>query len=203
MAGMTIAGPSGSRGRRNGRARRLKRRAFGLQLTSLMDVLIIIVIFLLKSYGLSSMSIAQEDKLQLPVSRATETFGEGIVLVIAQDKILVDGKPVLDFKPSTQKTADGKDVPTFELPDGAMEGGDNVGSRGILAVYDVLKTKREEFETLASRAPDPVEAAKKWTGDLLVQADKQANYELIRKVMYTAGMAGYKQFRLTVEKQPE
>jgi biopolymer transport protein ExbD len=203
MAGLTVAGPSGSRGRRNGRARRLKRRAFGLQLTSLMDVLIIIVIFLLKSYGLSSMSIAQEDKLELPVSKATETFGEGIVLVIAQDKITVDGVPVVDFVPPTEKTPDGKDVPTFKLPDGTMDISGNVGSRGILPVYDVLKTKREEFETLASRAPDPVEAAKKWTGDLLVQADKQVNYELIRQVMYTAGMAGYKTFRLTVEKQPE
>ncbi len=204
MAGMTVQGPGSSSGRhRRGRGRRLRRRAFGLQLTSLMDVLMIIVVFLLKSYGLSSMSIAQEDKLELPVSRATETFGEGVVLVIAQDKIIIDSEPVLEFKPSTVQAVDGKIVPTFELPDGALDGSGNVGSRGILAIYDVLKRKKEEFDTLASRAPDPVEAAKKWTGDLLVQADKQVNYELIRHVMYTAGMAGYKQFRLTVEKQPE
>lgn len=206
MAGLTVAGPKGSRGRRSGRARRLKRRAFGLQLTSLMDILMIIVVFLLKSYGLSSMSIAQEDKIELPVSKATETFGEGIVLMIAQDKITVDGNTVVEFVPSEEKPAEGaegKFIPTFKLPDGALDDSGNVGSRGILPIYDALKLKKEEFDTLASRAPDPVEAAKKWTGDLLVQADKNVSYELIRRVMYTAGMAGYKQFRLTVEKQPE
>lgn len=204
MGGMSIPSAGGGGGRsRRGRGRRLKRRSFGLQITSLMDVLMIIVVFLLKSYGLSSMSIAQEDKLELPVSKATETFGEGIVLIITQNKIIIDSEPVLEFKPSTVAAADGSPMPTFELPDGALDGSGNVGSRGILPIYDVLKRKKEEFDTLASRAPDPVEAAKKWTGDLLVQADKGVNYALIRHVMYTAGMAGFKQFRLTVEKQAE
>jgi len=44
---------------------------------------------------------------------------------------------------------------------------------------------------------------KKWTGDLLVQADKNVNYDLLRQIMYTAGLAGYRQFRLTVEKREE
>lgn len=194
-------GSGGGRGRRGKRPKRPN--SFSLQITSLMDVLMIIVVFLLKSYGLSSMSIAQEDKLELPISKSTEVFGEGIVLVIAQDRITIDSEPVLEFLPPTQQTAEGKPIPTFQLPEGAMDNSGNVGSRGILPIYDVLKRKKEEFDTLASRAPDPVEAAKKWTGDLMVQADKSVNYELIRHVMYTAGMAGFKQFRLTVEKQPE
>lgn len=197
MGGMTIPGPgSSTRGGRRGskRARRLKKRAFGLQLTSLMDVLIIIVIFLLKSYGLSSMQVVQADKLELPVSKSNETFGEGIVLVIAQDKITVDNEAVVTFEgdPVEKK---------FQLPQGVIDP-TNYG-RGILPIYEVLKKKKDDFELLASRAQDPKEAAKKWTGDLLVQADKAVNYDLIRQVMYTAGMAGYRQFRLTVEKQAE
>jgi biopolymer transport protein ExbD len=195
MAGLSIPSPgSSASGHRRGRARRLKARAFGLQLTSMMDVLIIIVIFLLKSYGLSIMQVPQEDKLELPKSKATEMFGEGIVLMIAQDQILIDAEPVLQFKGDFKEKK-------FELPDGAM---DQAGSgRGLFAVYDVLKRKKEEFDTLASRSENPAEAMKKWTGDLLVQADKEVPYELIRNVMYTAGMAGYKQFRLTVEKQED
>lgn len=202
MGGMSLGGGGGGGRGRNGK-RRKRPSTFALQITSLMDILMIIVVFLLKSYGLSSMSIAQEDKLELPVSKSTEMFGEGIVLVIAQDRITIDSEPVLEFLPPTQQSAEGKPIPTFQLPDGAMDNSGNVGSRGILPVYDVLKRKKEEFDLLASRAPDPVEAAKKWTGDLMVQADKSVNYELIRHVMYTAGMAGFKQFRLTVEKRPE
>jgi biopolymer transport protein ExbD len=204
MSGVSLQGASGGGGRRGrGRKRRSRPNSFSLQITSLMDVLMIIVVFLLKSYGLSSMSIAQEEKLELPVSRSTEVFGEGIVLVIAQDRITIDSEPVLEFIPPEQQTAEGKPIPTFKLPEGSMDASGNVGSRGILPVYDVLKRKKEEYDLLASRAPNPEEAAKKWTGDLMVQADKSVNYELIRHVMYTAGMAGFKQFRLTVEKQPE
>src|SRR3989338_7955734 len=98
MSGLTIPSPNSSAsGHRRGRARRLKQRAFSLQLTSMMDVLIIIVIFLLKSYGLSIMQVPQEDKLQLPVSKSTEMFGEGVVLAIAKDQIMVDEEPVLQF----------------------------------------------------------------------------------------------------------
>jgi hypothetical protein len=116
MAGITIPSPGSGKGRVRGRGRRLKRRAFGLQITSLMDVLMIIVVFLLKSYGLSSMQIAQEDKLELPVSKSTETFGEGIVLVIAQDRMTIDGEPVLEFKQSGKTDAEGNPIPNFEIP---------------------------------------------------------------------------------------
>ncbi len=194
MSGLTLPAPgSSASGHRRGRARRIRGRAFALQLTSMMDILIIIVIFLLKSYGLSIMQVPQEDKLQLPVSKSTEVFGEGIVLMIAQDQILVDSEPVLQFAGDYQEKR-------FELPEGAM---DSQGEGRIMAVYDILKRKKEEFDTIASRSPDPETAAKKWTGELLVQADKEVPYELIRRVMFTAGMAGYKQFRLTVEKQAE
>lgn len=194
MSGLTLPAPgSSASGRGRGRPRRRRKQAFALQLTSMMDVLIIIVIFLLKNYGLSIMQVPQEDKLQLPVSKSEELFGEGIVLMIAQDQIMVDSEPVLQFEGDYKEKQ-------FKLPEGAMDSG---GEGRLLAVYDVLKRKRDEFEALAARAPDPAEAAKKWTGELLVQADKDVPYEMIRRVMFTAGMAGYKQFRLTVEKQPE
>lgn len=195
MSGVTIPAPGSSASKhRRGRGRRASKKAFGLQITSLMDVLMIVVVFLLKSYGLSSMGALQTDKLELPVSKAPDTFGEGMVLAIAQNKILLDGETVLEF---TGDVAEKK----FILPDGAVDNS-NAG-RGILPLYERLKKKKDDYDLIASRAPDPKAAAAKWTGDILVQADKEASYDLIRQVMYTAGMVGYKQFRLTVEKQAE
>lgn len=193
MSGLTIPEPRSS-GRSRGRRKRRKRKPFALQLTSLMDILMIIVIFLLKSYGISSMGIVQSDKLELPVSKAPDTFGEGVALIIAKDKIMLDSEVVLEFTGDPEEKK-------FTLPDGAIDNS-NAG-RGILPLYEVLKKKKEDFELLASRSPDPNQAAEKWKGDIMVHADKAAKYDLIRQVMYTAGMAGYKQFRLTVEKLPE
>ena len=194
MAGLTVQGPNTFSRRRKGRARRLRRRSMGLQLTSLMDVLMIIVIFLLKSYGISSMGVTQADKIELPVSKAPDLVGEGMQLVVAQDKITLDSEVVLEFAGDYKEKK-------FVLPEGSMDTS-NAG-RGILPLYEKLKKKKDDYDLLASRAQDPKAALSRWTGDILVQADKEANYELIRQIMYTAGMAGYKQFRLTVEKRPE
>lgn len=195
MGGVSIPAPGNSASKhRRGRGRRANKKAFGLQITSLMDVLMIVVVFLLKSYALSSMGVVQTDQLELPVSRAPDTFGEGMVLAIAQNRILLDSEPILEF------TGDPKEK-KFIMPDGAIDTSNQ--GRGILPLYDKLKKKKDDFDLLASRAQDPKAAAAKWTGDILVQADKEASYDLIRQVMYTAGMAGYKQFRLTVEKQAE
>lgn len=63
MSGISLPAPSSmgrARGKRRSSARRMRNRAFALQLTSLMDALMIIVVFLLKSYGISSMNIAQD-----------------------------------------------------------------------------------------------------------------------------------------------
>lgn len=148
----------------------------------------IIVVFLLKSYGISSMGVHQTDKLELPVSMAPETFGEGLVVIVSKAKIIIDDQPILEFQGNPDE---GK----FELPN------DQVGSEtSIMAVFDALKAHKDNFDLLASRSPNPEEAMKQWTGDIFVQADKAVPYELLRKIMYTAGLVGYKRFRLTVQK---
>lgn len=185
--------------------RRRKRRhtvkkKFGLQLTSLMDALMIIVVFLLKSYGISAMGVVHTDNLQLPYSTAPETVGEGLVVIVARDKIYIDNEPVLEFQVEVDEEGNviESDDPKFLLPDS------EVGSAmSILPVFDALKKKRDDFEVLASRTDNPEEALKKWTGDIMIQADKKVPYELLRKVMYTAGLVGFKRFRLTVEKLVE
>lgn len=173
--------------RRRIRRRRIE-RSFGLQLTSLMDALMIIVVFLLKSYGISAMGVQHTDNLELPYSIMKEAYGEGFVLIIAKDKIYFDNKEILQFtNPPEEKL--------FLLPEGTS-GSDN----RILPLYDALIEKKSSHELLASRSENAAENIKKWKGDLLIQSDKSVPYQLLRKVMYTAGVAGYKRFRLTVAK---
>ena len=176
---------------RNRRRRHTLKKSFGLQLTSMMDALMIIVVFLLKSYGIAAMGVIQTDNLELPASTAPETVGEGFVVIIAKDRIYVDNEVVLEFAYDPESGENSN----FLLPD-AQDG----SAISILPVFDALKKKRDEFEFLASRYEDPQAALKKWSGDLMIQADKTVPYELLRKVMYTAGLVGFKRFRLTVQK---
>lgn len=175
--------------------RRMVKKSFELQLTSLMDALMIIVVFLLKSYGLSAMGVPHTPNLEVPQSTAPETVGESMVLIVAKDKIYLEDDVILEF---AGFVADDPSTHKFILPD-AQDG----SALSILPVFDALKKKKDDFETLASRSENPEEALKKWSGDLMIQADKIVPYELLRKVMYTAGLVGFKRFRLTVAKKPE
>lgn len=170
--------------------------AFKLQLTSLMDILIILVVFLLKSYALSDMSVVREDKIEVPVTSAKAVFGEGWHLIVSREKIIFDNEEVLTFigDPEERK---------FELPE-EVQNDPKRQEYGLRPLYDALYKAKEDWETLKLRAGDVAkEDEKKWKGELLVQADRDAPYDLLRKVMFTAGMAGYKKFRLVLEKRAE
>ncbi len=159
----------------------------------------IIVVFLLKAYGISAMGVVHTDSLQLPTSTAPEAVGEGLVVIVAKDKIYVDAEPVLEFLIDYDQDGNVTEGGSkFQLP------GSEIGSAlSILPVFDALKKKRDDFEILASRTDKPEAAMKKWSGDIIIQADKEVPYELLRKIMYTAGLVGFNRFRLTVEKMVE
>ncbi len=163
---------------------------FTLQLTSLLDSLIIIVVFLLKSFGTSSMNIQHSKVIDLPISTMRAISGEGFILAITKEKMFFDNQMILEFVPTPGKAR-------FQVPSSAT-----TKDKRILPLFDVLRQKKANHELLASRSGDK-KNMKRWTGDLLVQSDKTVPYQLIRRVMYTAGLAGYKRFRLVVTKITE
>ena len=115
-----------------------------------------------------------------------------MVIIIAKDRIYVDNESVIEFVGASKEEV-------FKLPTDSVPG----SALSLAPVFDALKEKRDNFEVLASRSKDPQKAAEQWRGNVFIQADKAVPYELLRKVMYTAGLVGYKKFRLTVQKQLE
>ncbi|MBI2606713.1 MAG: biopolymer transporter ExbD [Deltaproteobacteria bacterium] len=197
---------------------RIKDR-FDLQLTSMMDMLVIIVVFLLKSYSATSVAFATSAKITLPISTAEEIPSDALNLVIEPVGILFDDKRVLEFKtepaaPGAPATEPKAETAAYEVdPKHLADGG-----RRILPLYDAMVKARENAELLMSKAvwvaakkageaAPPGQQAKeivkpKFQGVLTIQADKAVRYDLIRKVMYTAGAAGYKVFKLiTIKKE--
>ncbi len=192
---------------------RIKDR-FELQLTSMMDMLVIIVVFLLKSYAATSVAFATSAKITLPISTAEELPADALNLAIEPGAILLDDKHVMEFKTEPGVVPSGAQTATYEIdPKFLADGG-----RRILPLYDAMVKSRENAELLMSKAvwvvtkkageATPIgkqakEIVKpKFQGVLTIQADKAVRYDLLRKVMYTAGAAGYKIFKLiTIKKE--
>src|SRR5450432_3506993 len=66
-----------------------------LNITAMMDMMTIILVFLLKSMSASSASLPQSSDLQMPKSVLTaEASQEGVAVLISRSQIVVDSQPV-------------------------------------------------------------------------------------------------------------
>jgi biopolymer transport protein ExbD len=88
------------------RKRRTIRSGFDLQLTSMLDVLVIILIFLLKNYNVSMNQINTPKDLQLPVSTSQNIPTDTILVTVTLDSLSV-GQTVLT---STELDEEGRRI---------------------------------------------------------------------------------------------
>ena len=69
-----------------------------LNITSMMDIMTIILIFLLKNYSTDDISVAASDDLQVPVSTAQKAPKLAVSVVVSRKDIVVDGLHVIDLE---------------------------------------------------------------------------------------------------------
>src|SRR5689334_21843072 len=79
------------------RGRRKINKAFELQLTSMLDVLVIILVFLLKSYATSTTSFTTVPGLQLPISGSQDIPPDSLQVIITPEGMTFENERILDF----------------------------------------------------------------------------------------------------------
>jgi biopolymer transport protein ExbD len=183
-------GISGRKGRRR------KNRPFELQLTSMMDVLVIIVVFLLKSYNTSTNNLNTAPGLQLPLSSSPDSPTDSLQVIITPESMTVENQRILDFIQVASNAGSSEARYDFKKSDLDEE------TRRIIPLYDALMKSRERAELLLTKSKARLDGKPlPFEGILAVQADKKIKYETIRRVMYTAGAAGYKYVRFIAMKR--
>lgn len=149
-----------------------QKSTFGLNITSMTDMFTILLVFLLQTYSTSTVELIPEAGLRLPQSSSNTNPVEAIKLVVSKDVVKIDKTKI-----ASMKNAD------FETKD--LDPND---SNFILPLFNELD-KLAKDEKLKN---DP--AVKE--GRILLQADSGLPYSVLRKVMYTASMAGFPQLKL-------
>jgi biopolymer transport protein ExbD len=145
-----------------------------LNITSLMDIMTIILVFLLKSYSTEDIQIAPSDDLRLPVSSAKQAPEIAVNTVVTKVAIIVDGVKVASVS-------------------GGTVGDEYKRGTLISPLFDSLKEKADEAKATAERF-----AGSEFTGRLLLQIDRDIPFSLVREVMYTAGQAQFAEFKFVV-----
>ncbi len=145
-----------------------------LNITSLMDVMTIILIFLLFSFSSQDQNLRLEKNLNLPRSTSEKPFKWAINITLSRNQLKVEDLTVCRFK-------DGRFIDVKDDPD------------KIVLLYNQLKElkKLEKYRQVDRDSAEPV---------VIFQADKGHRFDTIYKVMKTAAFAGYPNFRFAVLK---
>ena len=162
-----------------------------------MDILVIIVVFLLKSYAVSTNAFTTVPGIKLPLSVSPDVPPDSLQVIITPEGMTFENQRILDFV-QTASTA-GTDEANYNFkPVDLDEGG-----RRIIPLFDALTKAREKAEILRSKskARDAEGKPLPFEGILAIQADKRVNYDTIRRIMYTAATAGYRVFRFLAMKR--
>jgi len=152
-----------------------------LTITSLMDILTILLVFLLKSFSSNPVNISQSDKLQLPASSAQLEPEEAVPVAITADQILVNDKAVASL-------IDGRVDPAAKSD----------GEKGFLidAVKDALSKEADNQKRIAKH-----NTAQEFKGLALIIAHEDTKYRTLNEVLYSAGQSQFSQFKFAVIKK--
>jgi biopolymer transport protein ExbD len=162
----------------------------GLNITSMMDMMTIILVFLLKSYSTSDVSVAPSEDLELPVSTVKKQIEMAVNLIVSKKNIVVDGVPVLSLEKVPDEDNPGQSK--LQVPEDQRNG------QLIEALLDELSKKADIAKNIGQQSGSEDHAFK---GRLLIQCDKKLPFEVLRQVMYTAGQAQFSEFKFVVYKQ--
>jgi biopolymer transport protein ExbD len=149
-----------------------------LNITAMLDMMTIILVFLLKSYAASSTAVTLSEDLMLPMSSSQSKVEEAIKVTVSQREIAVEDKVVVN------------------LVNGAVDASakrDGDAGYLITPLFNKLLEHVAHFEKISKLNPNV-----KFKGKIIVIGDKGISYRLLTEVLYTAGQAKLGNFRLMV-----
>jgi biopolymer transport protein ExbD len=150
-------------------------KAFRPQLTSLVDVMTILLIYLLKSFSSEGEIITISKDLMLPESSATKRPKLAVTLIVNNRYILAEEATVAQVD---------EVLATDELV--------------IPRLSEWLAERRQLTERI-----EQYSTSTKFEGDIIIQGDKRIRFRLLKKIMYTCGRQGFNNFSLVVRKREE
>lgn len=141
----------------------------GLNLTAMMDIMTIILVFLIKQYEAAPQNITLNDDLTPPKSTSETEMVPGVSLIISQTAIVVDNKPIVSMAKDKAPTAE-----------------------EWAKVAKALADRRDQIIYIGDRG------GAKFDGNVMVIADENTPYEVVSTALLQAGREQYTKYRLVL-----
>ena len=150
-----------------------------LNLTAMVDMFTVIVIFLLQSFS-GEGEVSVHKNLTLPDSQQAKPLSErGPIIVVMGGEVLIDGEIIA-----------------------SLANEDEADEPGIPDLTDRLVKIREQNEAVETelRRRDPSRPVMPFDGNLIVQADEETDFKLVRRAIFSANQAGWVHLQFSVRK---
>lgn len=143
------------------KARTKKNLAQSLNLTSMVDFMSVIVIFLLMNFSASGDAMFTQPDIRLPSASLGEEVERVPVVTVSANTITFEGTPVADSR--------------------VVLGGE--GDSGLERLDQALDAEKEAFSA--------VRKGEEFDGKIIIASDEHVPYKLVRRVFNVAAKAGY------------
>lgn len=155
-----------------------------LNITAMLDIMTIILVFLLKTLGESSASVPQSKDLTLPKSVIqTQPAQEGVRVTVSKSQILVGDDKVLDL-PNNQSLA--------------QSGVEARHKRGANSLYIVPLGNALQSARKIDRALREAKGLDPSSSEAIIIADNTTPYRLFVEVLFTLGQNEFGKYHLMV-----
>lgn len=168
--------------RKQTRKRALEPENNYLNITAMLDMMTIILVFLLKSMSSSSASLPQSNDLKMATSVLTsEASQEGLAVMVSKSSIVVDDNAVCPIPADATHGVEGK----------YKRSGPN--DLYIVPLANVLQSWREKDRQIrAATGKDPS------SSEAIIIADEKTPYRLLVEILFTLGQSEFGKFHLMV-----
>jgi biopolymer transport protein ExbD len=135
-----------------------------LNVIPMVDMMTMLVIFLLQQFSSTGEVLYMQKDIKLPDAHHGQTIEIAPVVAVSGSQIVVTGVKVADVQDLDRDS----------------------GYLNIPGLEERLRDEKKRWEYLHQNDPE-----KKWDGQVNIQADKGVPFRIVKRVMYSCGVAGY------------
>jgi biopolymer transport protein ExbD len=154
-----------------------------LNITAMLDIMTIILVFLLKTLGESSAAVPQSDDLRLPASIMKKAPAqEGVLVTVSKTQILVGDDKILSLPGRESLVQAGVDA-RFKRS----------GPNDLFIVplgNALMAARKTDIAVRRAKGLDPS------SSEAIIIADKGTPYRLLMEVLFTLGQSEYGKYHL-------
>lgn len=157
--------------RRRGKRFDPRRGQGQITMTSLMDILTTLLLFVLKSFVVEGEAVTPVPGVTLPESTSHATAQSAVVIAIFDDVVMMDGEVVATVSKSSK-------------------------SRDLL--IDALAARLDESRQQAIEIAKMRGDTEDFVGRVSIQGDRDIHFAIIQRVMFTCSQSGFENIALAV-----